>query len=462
MASLEHRGDSVRVTWLLGGRRGAAKQSCTFKGPPKARLKLAEAAKALVESRHHDITRDECYEAILGTPALAEESMPTFTLWARQWVKEVEASGRLQSDVLQRYKRSLEMRSIPYLGHKRLADITKDDIKAWVAHMRSSRMTYGNKNRRAGSGLLKASTVGMHFMVVQSCLHTAVPKWLPVNPAVPQPGDPRNVFGLPKIGPPEGMFLSAEEVQKILDHCSPQMHDLALLASRTGLRIGELLALEVRHVVFPQSGGATVLVRQALKSNRTVGVPKSPASKRDVPVSGQAAEVLRRLTKGRRMGALLFPTVTGRMWNQDNLRVRLWWAAIAAASRCPQHPPAPGPERTGRRRPVRQADYPVSTCGCPGVLSRWPRFHDLRHTHASVLVSQGWHFKKIQRRLGHARFQTTMDRYAHLADLGDEQELAGLDDFFSPPSVAPARRVLRSGVRRRVVARTVAVRRVAA
>jgi integrase len=462
MASLEYRGDSVRITWLLGGRRGGAKQSCTFNGPEEARLKLAEAAKALVEARNHDVTRDECYEAILGTPALAEEVMPTFALWARQWLKEVEASGRLQSDVFQRYKRSLELRSVPYLGHKRLADITMDDVKAWVAHMRSSRMTYGNKNRRTGSRLLKASTVGMHFMVLQSCLHAAVPKWLTVNPAVPQPGDRRNVFGLPQIGPPEGMFLSAEEVQRILDHCSPQIYDLVFLASRTGLRIGELLALEVRHVVFPQAGGATVLVRQALKSNRTVGVPKSPASKRDVPVKGQAAEILSKRTKGRRMAALVFPTVTGRIWDPNNLRVRLWWAAIAAASCCPEHPPAPRLIPAGRRsRPVRQADYPVSTCGCPGVLSRWPRFHDLRHTHASVLVSQGWHFKKIQRRLGHARFQTTMDRYAHLADLGDEQELEGLEDFFNPPP-ATASRGLRARVRRRAVARTLAVRRVAA
>jgi hypothetical protein len=48
MASLEYRGDSVRITWLLGGRRGGAKQSCTFNGPEEARLKLAEA-----EPRRH-------------------------------------------------------------------------------------------------------------------------------------------------------------------------------------------------------------------------------------------------------------------------------------------------------------------------------------------------------------------------------------------------------------------------
>jgi integrase len=353
MASLEQRGESVRVTWLLGGRRGGAKQSCTFSGPAEARTKLALAAKLLVETRNHDVTRDECYQAVLGTPALAEEVMPTFALWARQWILDVEASGRLQSDVLHRYRRSLELRSVPYLGHKRLADITKDDIKGWVAQMRSTRMTYGNKNRRTGNTLLKASTVGMHFMVLQSCLHAAVPKWLAINPAVPQPGDRRNVFGLPPIGPPEGMFLSAQEVQRILDHSSPQIHDLVFMASRTGLRIGELLALEVRHVVFPQAGGATVLVRQALKGNRAVGVPKSPASRRDVTVTGQAAEILAKRTQGRRMSALVFPTVTGRMWEPNNLRVRHWWAAIAAALRCPEHPPPPRlVPATGRRRPV--------------------------------------------------------------------------------------------------------------
>jgi integrase len=451
----------VRITWLLGGRRGGAKQSCTFRGMPEARLKLALAAKELVEARGHDITRDECYEAVLGTPALADEAMPTFSLWAREWIEEVAAAGRLQSDVVHRYRRSLEMRAIPYLGHKRLTDITKDDIKAWVAFMRSSRMTYGNKNRRTGNSLLKASTVGMHFMVVQSCLQAAMPKWLTVNPAVSQPGDRRNVFGLPPIGPPGGMFLSVQEVNLILANCSPEIHDLVFVASRTGLRVGELLALEVRHIVFPQAGGATVLVRQALKNNRAVGEPKSPASKRDVTVTGATAEILAKRTQGRRMSALVFPTVTGLRWEPNNLRVRHWWAAIAAASCCPEHPPAPRRlPATGRRRPVRQSDYPVSTCGCPGVLSRWPRFHDLRHTHASVLISCGWHFKKIQRRVGHARFQTTMDRYAHLADLGDEQELSGLEDFFNPGSAVS--RVPRSVVRRRVVARTLAVRRAAA
>jgi integrase len=42
------------------------------------------------------------------------------------------------------------------------------------------------------------------------------------------------------------------------------------------------------------------------------------------------------------------------------------------------------------------------------------RFHDLRHTYASLLIAQGAHPKYIQAQLGHASIQTTLDRYGHL------------------------------------------------
>ena len=42
------------------------------------------------------------------------------------------------------------------------------------------------------------------------------------------------------------------------------------------------------------------------------------------------------------------------------------------------------------------------------------RFHDLRHTFASILINQGENLKFIQSQLGHASIQTTIDRYGHL------------------------------------------------
>ena len=55
------------------------------------------------------------------------------------------------------------------------------------------------------------------------------------------------------------------------------------------------------------------------------------------------------------------------------------------------------------------------------------RFHDLRHTCASLLIAQGAHVKEIQERLGHSTSRLTMDRYGHLlASLG-ERLRAGLE-----------------------------------
>jgi integrase len=456
-SSPEHRGESVRITWLLGGRRGAAKQSVTFTGPPEGRLKLALAAKALVESRRHDITRDECYAAILGGPVEADEAVPTFAMWAKQWIADLEATGRVQADVRRRYEQFLRLRAVPYFGHKRITDIDREDIKAWVRSLRASHVTRGNKSRRPGSTTLKPQSVAKVFMVVSSCLAAAVPKWIAVNPAAPLPGERKNSVGLPAVGATEAMFLTAGEVERILESCRPEFRDLVFVAVRSGLRMGELIALEARHVVFDRQGGATILVRQALKSDGSVGAPKTPASRRDVPVQDETARIVARRVQGRRPSALVFTTAGGFRWDPTNLRSRYWQPAVSGAMRCAEHPPpAPVKPRSGPTRRWRLDE--VSVCGCLGVLVRRPRFHDLRHTHASALIAQGWHVKKIQRRMGHSRFQTTMDVYGHLMDLGDGGELDSLEDFFTPPKVGrhPG---LRGSVRRRAVSRSVLVRR---
>ena len=52
---------------------------------------------------------------------------------------------------------------------------------------------------------------------------------------------------------------------------------------------------------------------------------------------------------------------------------------------------------------------------CKAGLPRM-RFHDLRHTFASLLIAQGEHPKLISEQLGHASTQITLDRYGHLMD----------------------------------------------
>ena len=84
------------------------------------------------------------------------------------------------------------------------------------------------------------------------------------------------------------------------------------------------------------------------------------------------------------------------------------------------------------------------------------RFHDLRHTYASMLINQGENLKYVQSQLGHASITTTVDRYGHLmpdAHGGASERLdatlfgsspAGLVDTVLTSS--PAKKQVRSSV----------------
>ena len=59
------------------------------------------------------------------------------------------------------------------------------------------------------------------------------------------------------------------------------------------------------------------------------------------------------------------------------------------------------------------------------------RFHDARHTHASIMLKQGIHPKIVQERLGHASIQMTLDTYSHVVPGLQEAAAKRFDDIFS-------------------------------
>ena len=59
------------------------------------------------------------------------------------------------------------------------------------------------------------------------------------------------------------------------------------------------------------------------------------------------------------------------------------------------------------------------------------RIHDLRHSHASLLIEMGFSPKEIAERLGHENIETTLNTYAHLYPNKQEQLATRLDDFYA-------------------------------
>ncbi|WP_157239466.1 tyrosine-type recombinase/integrase [Catenuloplanes japonicus] len=420
MASVDTRRTGWALQWRLGGSRTGARQTLTFStigaDDPDSVYELMTVAKRLVESRGHDMTRDQLEAAVLGDPT-QPVGTPTFSAWATAWIEKRRMAGDAQSDTLDDYERILKKWAVPYLGAKLLHEITHDTVEEWSAWMRT---------RRHRGEPLSVNSRKTTRTILHTCLGAAVPKWIPANPAA-QPSGARRRNGPDDDGEPfEPIFLTSDEVKLILRHCPPPIRDLVFTAVHTGLRLGELLVLRRKDVELA-GDDPHIQVSRALKRDRTVGRPKSRRSRRLVTISPGLCRVLAARLKNLKPDDLVFPAARGGMMWEAGLRSRYWLPAVAAAQRCAEHPP-PLPEKaaTGPRRRWRLDE--VSTCACTTRLHRVPRFHDLRHTHASMCIEEGWSAKRIQERLGHATYAMTMDRYGHLRHGGDSERLGKFDE----------------------------------
>ncbi|WP_267897321.1 tyrosine-type recombinase/integrase [Peribacillus saganii] len=68
----------------------------------------------------------------------------------------------------------------------------------------------------------------------------------------------------------------------------------------------------------------------------------------------------------------------------------------------------------------------VEDAGVPAI-----RFHDLRHSHATMLLEQGIHAKVISERLGHSNIKTTLDIYSHVLPSMQEEAANQIDALFA-------------------------------
>ena len=236
---------------------------------------------------------------------------------------------------------------------------------------------------------LSASTVHKMHDILRRGLAQAV-KWhlLPRNVA--------DVVKPPRPVPTEMVALSADDTRRLLEAAGEyRLEALYILAVHTGMRQGEMLALRWQDVDMEN---AVIGVRRTLTRSGgkiTFGEPKTKKSRRSIRLTPQAVEALRshlerQLRDMEILGdryqdqGLVFTTDTGGPINPSNLRQRSFAALL---------------KRAGLRH---------------------MRFHDLRHTCATLLLSRGVHPKFVQELLGHATIAITLDTYSHvMPSMGD-------------------------------------------
>lgn len=246
---------------------------------------------------------------------------------------------------------------IAFLGPRRLDEVTSWEIERY-------------RSRRLGQGAAVA-TVNLELALLKHMLGFAVRRgYLSKNPS-------REV----KLGRVEDRpfrILSEVEEDALLAQAGPGFRALLVVALRTGLRRGELLALEWRDV---DTLRAQLVVRQS-KSGRV----------RHVPLEGDALLALSALA---REGERVFP-----------------YAGVDAS------------------KVNRELARAVRLSGIPPL-----RFHDLRHTFASRLVMAGVDLPAVQELLGHSSIATTR-KYAHPTPNHKREAIARLTRGAAKPQLA--------------------------
>lgn len=186
------------------------------------------------------------------------------------------------------------------------------------------------------------------------------------------------------------VFLTTGEFARLLDATVPEWRTFISLIAGTGLRWGEVTALTPGDLDLDQRVPA-VRVSEAWQANGAGGgyvlaPPKTDRGIRTVSLPGSLVSLLREQMEGLGRDDLLFRGPRGGRLTDGWFYPRVW-----------------NPAREGA-----------------GLGSR-PRIHDLRHSHASWLISAGVPLTVIQRRLGHSSIRMTSDVYGHLAPAALEQ-----------------------------------------
>lgn len=293
----------------------------------------------------------------------------TLAEWVRgEWLPLMKQ--QVKASTWSSYQRNLELHVLPTLGARQLQGITPGLLNALYRQL----LETGRRNGPAGRGL-SAKTVRYVHTTISKVLSDAVDQeLLPRNPAAraKPPRPPRGTSSL--------RFWTPEELTRFLDHVRDhRWFPLWRLAAMTGMRRGELLGLRWQDIDFAH---ARLAVRQTLISisyRMELSTPKTHRA-RVIDLDAETLGVLRKLFAERGHPAAsshVFVGDEGDAIHPESVRVvfeRL-------------HPHA----------------------GVPRI-----RFHDLRHTHATIALRAGIPVKVISERLGHASSAFTLQQYAHV------------------------------------------------
>lgn len=318
-------------------------------------------------------TKRECEALVAQTlqvaasGAVTDGGKLTIRGYLDKWLVAVEPT--VKPSTYRRYADMVRLYVLPSVGDVKLAKLSPLELQRLYAD-------------RLAAGLSPTTVLHLHSM-----LHRAMDqamRWGLLARNVTEMVDP------PRRATPESTTWDARQVAAVLGGAEgDDLEALWRLALLAGMRRGELLGLQWPDVDLDRG---TLAVRRTLSRGKggtwELGTPKSASGRRSIALPTSVIESLkrhrvrqleRRLALGPAWGAgeFVFTNESGGPLHVNTLVVR--FARVTEAA------------------------------GVPRI-----RFHDLRHTCATLLLAQGVHPKIVQERLGHANISMTLDRYSHV------------------------------------------------
>lgn len=311
------------------------------------------------------------------------------------WMSSGAAAG-LERTTLDQRRQHAELHILPYLGETRLNRITAPAVRSFQDKLREEGRS---------PAMIRRVTVSLG-----SILADAQGRGLVIRNAVHEISRSRRSSGKAsekrqKARLQVGRDIPTNfEIRALLSAASGRYRPMMVTAIFTGLRASELRGLRWEDVDLDKG---LLHVRQRADRYRDIGLPKSSAGQRIIPMSPLVTNTLRDWKKvcPKSETGLAFPNGEGNVEFHQNVLQRGYWPMQIAAGVTV--------EKDGELRP------------------KYPGLHALRHWFASWCINRrvdgGLELspKLVQARMGHSSIQVTLDTYAHLFPAVDEMEALG-------------------------------------
>lgn len=297
---------------------------------------------------------------------------------SQEWLEHYIGRRNLSPKTVDGYKLLLKSRILPRLGDKAIQDIKPATLNAFYASL-------------AKDGL--SGTSQKRYHQVLNSMFTCAVRWqlLAVSPLMavePPKTDTKEIT--PYTDEQSLALLEALEVEET------KWRAVVMLALHMQLRRGEIIGLDWDKVDF--ANGTITISQNAVYvpyQEIILKEPKTKAGRRTLSMSPDVAKILKAWRAEQNTERLKL----GELW-QDSGAVFTQWNGV----------------RLHVESPTRWFSRFLKRHDLPHI-----RFHDLRHTGASLLISAGLDVETVKKRLGHSRASTTMDIYGHAYQKNDER-----------------------------------------